>query len=68
MANLHDMLKELIERGGSDLHITTNSPPQVRVDGDLTPLGHAAAESGGDQAALLQRADGDTKAQVRGGK
>lgn len=38
MANLHDMLKELIERGGSDLHITTNSPPQVRVDGDLVAL------------------------------
>jgi twitching motility protein PilT len=38
MANLHDMLKELIERGGSDLHITTNSPPQVRVDGKLVSL------------------------------
>jgi twitching motility protein PilT len=38
MANLHDMLKELIERGGSDLHITTNSPPQVRVDGKLISL------------------------------
>ena len=38
MANLHDMLKELIERGGSDLHITTNSPPQIRVDGKLISL------------------------------
>lgn len=38
MANLHDMLKELIERGGSDLHITTNSPPQIRVDGKLVAL------------------------------
>ncbi|HOI15509.1 MAG TPA: type IV pilus twitching motility protein PilT [Geobacteraceae bacterium] len=38
MANLHDMLKELIERGGSDLHITTNSPPQVRIDGKLVSL------------------------------
>jgi twitching motility protein PilT len=32
------MLKELIERGGSDLHITTNSPPQIRVDGKLISL------------------------------
>ena len=24
--------------GGSDLHLTTNSPPQVRVDGHLRPL------------------------------
>jgi twitching motility protein PilT len=38
MANLHQLLKELIDRGGSDLHITTNSPPQIRVDGKLTPL------------------------------
>src|SRR6202158_5604353 len=38
MANLHQMLKELVERGGSDLHITTNSPPQIRIDGKLTPL------------------------------
>jgi twitching motility protein PilT len=38
MANLHQLLKELVERGGSDLHITTNSPPQIRLDGKLTPL------------------------------
>jgi len=38
MANLHDMLKELIARGGSDLHITTNTPPQIRVDGKLIAL------------------------------
>lgn len=38
MANLHQLLKELVERGGSDLHITTNTPPQIRVDGKLTPM------------------------------
>lgn len=38
MANLHDLLKTLVEGGGSDLHITTNSPPQIRVDGQLKPL------------------------------
>ncbi len=37
MINLHQLLKELVERNGSDLHITTNSPPQLRIDGDLTP-------------------------------
>jgi twitching motility protein PilT len=35
---LSDLLKKLIEMGGSDLHITTNTPPQVRVDGHLRPL------------------------------
>jgi twitching motility protein PilT len=38
MANLHQLLKDLIDKGGSDLHITTNSPPQVRVDGKLEPM------------------------------
>jgi twitching motility protein PilT len=38
MANLHQLLKELIDKGGSDLHITTNSPPQIRVDGKLEPI------------------------------
>lgn len=38
MANLHDLLKTLVEAGGSDLHITTNTPPQIRVDGKLKPL------------------------------
>lgn len=40
MANLvlSELLKKMSELGGSDLHITTNSPPQVRVDGHLRPL------------------------------
>jgi twitching motility protein PilT len=38
MANLHQLLKAMIEKGSSDLHITTNSPPQLRIDGRLTPL------------------------------
>jgi len=28
----------MIELGGSDLHITTNSPPRVRVHGKLRPM------------------------------
>ena len=35
---LSELLKKLLEMNGSDLHITTNSPPQVRVDGHLHPL------------------------------
>jgi twitching motility protein PilT len=38
MANLHQLLKAMIEKGGSDLHITTSSPPQLRIDGKLQPL------------------------------
>ena len=38
MPALPDLLKATVELGGSDLHITTNSAPQVRVDGQLRPL------------------------------
>ena len=35
---LSDLLKRMLDMSGSDLHITTNSPPQVRVHGGLRPL------------------------------
>ena len=35
---LSDLLKKMLEMNGSDLHITTNSPPQIRVHGHLHPL------------------------------
>jgi len=38
MVSLHQLLKTMFEEGGTDLHITTNSPPQIRVDGQLRPL------------------------------
>jgi len=38
VANLHQLLKAMIEKGASDLHITTSSPPQLRIDGKLNPL------------------------------
>jgi twitching motility protein PilT len=36
--SLPDLLKRMTELGGSDLHLTTNSVPQVRVHGHLQPL------------------------------
>ena len=38
MATLPELLKTLVEMKGSDLHITTNTPPQVRVHGHLQRL------------------------------
>lgn len=35
---LPDLLRKMTELGGSDLHLTTNSAPQVRVHGHLKPL------------------------------
>src|SRR5205809_2839296 len=38
MATLPDLLKMTVELNGSDLHIATNTPPQVRVHGKLQRL------------------------------
>jgi twitching motility protein PilT len=35
---LPDLLRKMTDMGGSDLHLTTNSPPQVRVHGHLHQL------------------------------
>ena len=35
---LPELLKTMVDLEGSDLHLTTNSPPQVRVDGKLSRL------------------------------
>jgi twitching motility protein PilT len=36
--NLQQLLKAMVEKGASDLHLTTGSAPQLRIDGDLVPL------------------------------
>jgi twitching motility protein PilT len=35
---MHQLLKTLVDQGGTDLHVTTNSPPQIRIDGKILPL------------------------------
>ncbi len=36
--NLHQLLTAMIDKGASDLHITSGAPPQLRIDGRLVPL------------------------------
>ncbi|HWR67779.1 MAG TPA: type IV pilus twitching motility protein PilT [Desulfomonilia bacterium] len=36
--SIYDLLKTMVDKGASDLHLTTGSPPQVRVRGQLYPL------------------------------
>src|SRR6202000_274738 len=36
--NLHQLLRTMVEKGASDLHITTNTPPLLRIDGEMVPL------------------------------
>jgi len=36
--SLSDLLKRMVDAGGSDLHITVDSPPRIRLHGELKPL------------------------------
>ena len=38
MQTLPELLQALVQMEGSDLHLSINSPPQVRVHGELTRL------------------------------
>lgn len=41
MATLYDFLKAMIDKGASDLHITTGSSPRLRVGGKLIPIDYS---------------------------
>lgn len=43
-AELLGVLRELLEVGGSDVHVSKNAPPMIRVDGSLRP---ATSHGGG---------------------
>ncbi|HKP10927.1 MAG TPA: type IV pilus twitching motility protein PilT [Blastocatellia bacterium] len=68
--SLTAMLRELIERGGSDLHLTENSPPMVRVHGGLQPLNYEPLEASQIQHVVFslltdkQKTDLEAKQQI----
>lgn len=49
--SLAQLLKALLDQNGSDLHITSNSPPRLRINGLLLPLDLPPLS--GDQTMLL---------------
>jgi twitching motility protein PilT len=40
MISVEELLQQLVERGGSDLHVTAGSPPKIRIDGKLISTEH----------------------------
>jgi len=62
MQTLPELLQTMVQMEGSDLHITTNTPPQVRVHGHLTRLeGAAMAPSETKQLAYSVLTDAQKK-------
>ncbi|MHC5071894.1 MAG: type IV pili twitching motility protein PilT, partial [Planctomycetota bacterium] len=40
MVSMEELLNIMVQRGGSDLHISVGSPPKIRVDGRLYDTEH----------------------------
>ncbi len=40
MVGIEELLQIMVQRGGSDLHVTAGSPPKVRIDGSLVSTEH----------------------------
>ena len=49
---LSELLRLMVNSGGSDLHITTNTPPRIRVHGELKPCEDLPAMGPGDTKQL----------------
>ncbi|HWL14252.1 MAG TPA: type IV pilus twitching motility protein PilT [Opitutus sp.] len=41
MPAIDPLLRTMLEKGGSDLHLTVGLPPKARISGSLTPIGDA---------------------------
>lgn len=37
---MEDLMEQVIEKGGSDLHVSAGLPPHIRISGKLTPVEH----------------------------
>jgi len=45
MAAIDQLLRTMLEKGGSDLHLTIGLPPKARVSGSLQPIGDRPMEA-----------------------
>jgi twitching motility protein PilT len=59
MVTLEELLQQLVERGGSDLHITAGSPPKLRIDGKLVSTEHEMIDAETSQKLIYSILDND---------
>jgi twitching motility protein PilT len=45
MAAIDQLLRLMLEKGGSDLHLTVGLPPKARISGSLQPIGDAVLDT-----------------------
>jgi len=59
MATLEELLRVMVERGASDLHISAGSPPRIRVDGVLVPTEHETLDAEASQRIIYSILDNE---------
>ena len=51
--NIHDLLNQLVELEGSDIHIVVGHQPYFRLEGELTPVKNAPVLNSQQAEALI---------------
>ncbi|MCZ6689394.1 MAG: type IV pilus twitching motility protein PilT [Planctomycetota bacterium] len=59
MVTLEELLQLLVERGGSDLHITAGAPPKIRIDGKLISTEHDLLDAESSQKIVYSVLDNE---------
>ncbi len=59
MVTLEELLRIMVERGSSDLHVTAGSAPRIRVDGVLVPTEHEILDAEGAQKIVYSILDNE---------
>ena len=54
MAAIDTLLKSMLEKGGSDLHLTVGLPPKIRASGSLQPLNDQPLDAAAMEALLSE--------------
>src|SRR3954463_10447362 len=54
MAAIDALLRTMLDKGGSDLHLTVGLPPKSRISGSLQPIGDKAIDAGQMEAYLKE--------------
>jgi twitching motility protein PilT len=62
MAKIDAILKLVQQQGASDLHLTTGSPPMVRINGEIVPIPYEALTPEVIRVLLFELMDADLRA------
>ena len=54
MAAIDRLLKLMLEKGGSDLHLTVGLPPKSRISGNVVPLEDGIVKAGQMETYLME--------------